>query len=58
MNAKIPVSFVLLAAVTVSGCKNYSPTQPPASGPQATVVTATGDIATKVQSSEPCWAIR
>jgi len=50
MNAKVVVfPFVLLAAFVLSSCSkdDSSPTQPQ-SGPQATVVTATGDIAAKV----------
>jgi len=40
--------MALLVVIAAAGCsKNDSPTQP-ASGPQATVVSATGDIATKV----------
>src|SRR6185436_9170605 len=41
-------TMALLVVIAAAGCsKNDSPTQP-ASGPQATVVSATGDIATKV----------
>ena len=50
MNAKhLLVLFAVLAAVVLSSCSkdDSSPTQP-APSPQATVVTATGDIATKV----------
>jgi hypothetical protein len=50
MNAKNAVfPFVLLAAVMVVGCsKDESSPMQPAAGPQATVLTATGDIAAKV----------
>ena len=42
------VSIALAAALMSSGCSTYdSPTRPP-QGPQATVLTATGDIAAKV----------
>jgi hypothetical protein len=49
MNAKSAgFPFVLLAAVMVMGCsKDDSPTRP-APGPQATVISASGDIAAKV----------
>jgi len=49
MNAKnAGFPFVLLAALTMVGCsKDSSPTQPVV-GPQATVITATAAIATKV----------
>lgn len=50
MNTKnVSFAFVVLAAALLLGCSkdSKSPTQP-VQGPQATMVTATGDIATKV----------
>ena len=38
----------LVAAMVISGCSKYSSSVQPAPGPQATVITATGDIAAKV----------
>jgi hypothetical protein len=49
MNAKSPVFlFVLLSAAILMGCNGYTSPAQPAPGPQATLVTATGDIAAKV----------
>jgi hypothetical protein len=43
------IAAALAATVVIVGCSSYkSPMQPAPSGPQATVVTATGDIAAKV----------
>jgi hypothetical protein len=39
---------VSLVAIMVAGCNNYSAPVQPAAGPQATVLTATGDIAATV----------
>ena len=42
-------TIAVIAVIAAAGCsKKDSPTQPVSSGPQATVVSATGDIATKV----------
>ena len=45
--AGIMSAFALAAMITGCSDRHTSPMQPPA-GPQATVITATGDIAAKV----------